>query len=33
MHDIIRNPKGIPHEINNKTAIVDTDVESLVVGD
>ena len=33
IHDIKRNPKGIPQEINNKIVIVEIDVEFLMLGD
>ena len=33
INDIIRNPKGAVQAINNKTAIVNNDVESLIVDD
>jgi hypothetical protein len=33
INDMIRSPKGVLQAINNKTAIVNNDVESLVVAD
>jgi len=33
INDMIRSPKGVLQASNNKTAIVNNDVESLVVAD